>query len=115
MMPRQTSKYVLACVAAGVPSHAGIPHEAVYGMMALAGMVWDGKKWEEADARYRVRRTACFRVEAHPQEAQEFAEALENFITTNGMTLAQTKGPYRNKENGKERFYVNFRYTANEE
>ena len=42
---RQTRKYIAACKLASVPTNSDVPHEALYGWLALQGFIWQGGQW----------------------------------------------------------------------
>lgn len=109
-MPRQTRKYTEACKEAGVPSNADIPHEAVYGMLSLRGKKWDGKNWASTDKRPRVSRVGTVKVSAYPDDVKSIAEAIADTMALWGFYITSIKGPYPNKRNRQERYYINFKY-----
>lgn len=108
-MPRLTKKYKGACETLGLPIDAGLPHEAVYGMLALHGFEWDGEKWRQQNEGVN-RKSGSLRVSADPDVAGQLTDAIAYIIAEIGLTTTNIRGPYPDRKSKKERWYITFDY-----
>lgn len=112
-MPRQTKKYTAACSLLGLPSTARLPHAAVYGMLALRGFKWNGKRWESDQSRGEL--TASIRITAHEDYITQLTIAISDLLEFNGATVRSQKGPYTSQKSSKLITYINFSHPRSEE
>lgn len=105
---KKTKKYIAACNALGLPVGAGVPHEAVYGMLVLRGYEWSDGKW----VAQQIEDALCgdIRVTGLPCHIDDLVllcvEALENA----GAHVNRISRPYSRRKSDKVMVYVNFTY-----
>lgn len=104
---RKTLKYRRACGVLGIDPDAEVPHEGLYGMLAMKGYQWTGKNWVRAE---KTRRTKAgeIRIMASEPLATDLAGALVDFLEINGAHIVGTSGPYPNKADSRVRRFIKF-------
>jgi len=108
-MARKTKKYVAACKLLSIPVDADVPHEALYGMLALRGHNWSGDAWvmdKEGDNLC----TASLRLSADPQHAQDLTHTISQILAEIGIDTSNIRGPYENRKDKKQRWYITIQY-----
>lgn len=104
-MARQTKKYTSACKVLGIPCDQNVPHEAVYGMLALRGYEWQQNRWK---APKQALESASVRIEAKEQYLESIVDAIAYLLESNSASVHSIKGPYKNRQGKNSRMYINF-------
>ena len=110
-MPRKTRKYTEACKVLGLPDNADIPHEAVYGMLALRFYQWNGETWVRTGQGDKVALSGSIRISARGGDSELISLALIDILPLIGLEVTNIRGPYQDRKSDKIRFYLTFIYT----
>lgn len=109
-MHRKTKKYLRGIRLLGLPQTVELPHQAVYGLLAVRGYQWDGKDWQRAPELSRQHESASVRITANEPYAERLALTLIDFFDYAGMETHKLSGPYPSRNSTTVRYYLHMTF-----
>lgn len=107
-MVRITKKYRKACEMLEIPIGAEVPHEALYGMLALRGFEWNKREWTPTAA--EIEHRGSIRLTAPQGHIKALCDTVQQLLLLVDVHVHKVSGPHQNRKSDSSRMYIHFSY-----